>query len=90
MFSVRDVVPCVSMAGSGLKLEGPQHRKTPVKRASFILFSSLQVEDFAGDSTTSKLFFAHPPLPGLPAGLKAWPIMGVLAVCVCVWVCAVY
>ena len=36
----------------------------------------------------SFVFQAHPPLPGLPAGLKAWPIMGVLVVWV--WVCAVY
>ena len=55
VFSGHRNTRCFSVCGAvrkhgkrdGLKLEGPQNLETPVKRASFILFSSLQVEDFA-------------------------------------------
>ena len=47
----------------GLKLEGPQNLETPVKRASFILFSSLQVEDFAGYLYNQQAFLSPPSSP---------------------------
>ena len=62
---------------------------TPVQAFAFILFQSLRAKTSQAPVFDSKLRFqAHPPLPGLPAGLKAWPIMGVLVVWV--RVCAVY
>ena len=43
-----------------------------------------KVKTSQATSTTSKLFLAHPPLPGLPAGMKAVHLGGGLAgYCVC-------
>ena len=67
----------------GLKLGGPPKSRDP--RSSVRLHS---VSKLAGprlrklQSSTSKLRFqAHPPLPGLPAGMKAVHLGGGLAVC---------
>ena len=75
----------------GLKLEGPPKSRDPRSSGhDFILFRSLQVKASQAQvfNQQASFFQAHPPLPGLPAGLKAWPIMGVLVVWV--RVCAVY
>ena len=73
--------------GSGLKPGGPPKSRDPrgQRVPSFCSKAcrskTSQAPVFDQQASFSQ---AHPPLPGLPAGMKAWPISGVLAVCVCV------